>query len=1042
MNRTIAVTIAVVIAVLTAVCLFTFRGDHSPLSNLAEAADGLSHRPFEPRLAGPFPYARYTSPSRGNGDSDASLLRLRAEAGQHTRSDDPRVAGVASLFAGETERSVELLRSAAARTKKPDAWSDLSAALLVLSNDRDLMTPALDALVAAGEALRISPTNAAAMFNRALALQRLGLLDDARTAWNRYREIDASSPWAREAADAVARLDGEMRDAGQWRTDRLLLENAIRRRDIAETRRLVKRYPRDARAWGEGMYPAMWAEATQRGDMGAANAQLELARAIGDVLRESSGELLLSDAVRVIDENSGKLGVRALLVRAYLAYRAGRMDHASNAPTALGRLREASDLFTRAGSPMRWVASYYAGSVLYGKQHIDEARVVLDQLSARHFEDRGYVALAAQIGWERGLATLASGSSSDALEIFEASAAAFERAGDRLNSAVLRDFAAMVLDLAGDVEAAWRARRAIFIELAREGGAQRTITALGTATTAMLRRQEWTRARPLLDLVVDAAVRENDAMRTSLGLAQRSAVLAALGDGPGARRDLADLRARLAMIASADVRDALLLDARYAEALLLRDSNPAGAIEHLTLALDNLDRSGRAMFHSRVYLERARMYKRIGNRDAARADVVAGLASIEKYRDAIADPQLRAMAGVSADELIQEGIALALESGDREQALDLSEKARARSLLESFHGRTSGVATSPLSLAEIRQAITSHAAIVEFAIVHDRLVTFVIKQSGLQVVETPAPREQLAEIVAATQNPETLRPLERAWTLFIQPITEQLADVEHLAIVPDRRLGGVPFAALFDARRKRFLLDDATVTIAPSASLAVLCSRRAVHANGMFALSVGANEFDRKRFAELEPLPSVLDEARAVASVYGDARLVTGAKATRAEVTAAFLHADIVHFAGHAIAPRYDSSASALLVAPDGRDATLTALDIARMHLEKTRLVVLSACRSAVAGDVGDGVENLATAFLVAGAPSVVGSSWDIDDREAADLALRFHREYRIDRDAARAFRDAARAYSSNSTNAVPRWAVVTPFGGSPVLVKEGERVK
>jgi tetratricopeptide (TPR) repeat protein len=54
-------------------------------------------------------------------------------------------------------------------------------------------------LATANRALEIDRLMPEALFNRALALQMLGMADDARTAWQSYLTIDDRSGWADEA---------------------------------------------------------------------------------------------------------------------------------------------------------------------------------------------------------------------------------------------------------------------------------------------------------------------------------------------------------------------------------------------------------------------------------------------------------------------------------------------------------------------------------------------------------------------------------------------------------------------------------------------------------------------------------------------------------------------------------------------------------------------------------------------------------------------------------------------------------------------------
>jgi len=210
----------------------------------------------------------------------------------------------------------------ARESNDPKVWSDLAAARYAAASQLGRASLYPTALAAADSALRVDPSLPEALFDRALILERLGLTDEAKRAWQRYLQIDPSSPWAAEARSHLAELPASTHSS-QFEHDRPLLERAAERGDAADVRRYVDAHRERARAYAEGEYLPRWGEAVQRNDAREAARWLSIARSIGNALFEISGEALLRDGVRAIDGASP--AEQRVIAAAHVLYRDGRV---------------------------------------------------------------------------------------------------------------------------------------------------------------------------------------------------------------------------------------------------------------------------------------------------------------------------------------------------------------------------------------------------------------------------------------------------------------------------------------------------------------------------------------------------------------------------------------------------------------------------------------------------------------------------------------------------------------------------------------------
>lgn len=825
------------------------------------------------------------------------------------------------------------------------------------------------------------------------AIDHLGIREAARRAWRRHLEIESEDDWAGEGLQRLAKTN---RPVENFRAELERSYDALSRGNAATARDLVVRFPQEARSWGEAEILARWGEAILRLDTPDAARHLAVARSMAQALSGFRGERLLATAIDDLQRATERQRMTA--ATAMITNRAGRIAYAGGEPgKAEPLLRRVTTELEDISPSLSLNARYFLANAVFDQYRASEARRELEVVLSRLRPEQK--ALRAQALWELGQCDFASARWRRSELAFAESAALFESLGETRNAAFLHGLLADVHERLGDFRTAWRERLIALEGLAPIPDMRFRAALSGTTRTAMF-EHDWRAAASLVKIELELAPTETPDDLYVDTLLRQSLIARRNGDRALAREAVRHASVAAKAIADPALRARLEADLQFAGALLREEDSPSAAIRELTNAIAFHQLGGRRMYLPEIRLARARVHRANGNRSEAWADLVSAMNELESQRDDAPTGYARVAVFDSAREVFTDAITLQLEEGDAPAALECADRFRARVLLDEIGPRDRNRTSSPSALNVA--TIPPDTAVVAYVVVAGRLLAFVVRNGEVSHIDIAVDSSQLAKLSSAfllavsRDLPREVRRLSEALhPILLEPLMPLLGDAQKLVVVPDATLQQLPWAALSDPQTHRFLVEDRAIVVAPSLSVYLRASTRS------FSRSVSEETQVLVVGAPLRPDVERLDEANReaseVAALYPSAVVLRGAEATREAFLARIRTADIVHFAGHAMAPREGPDAR-LLFAGEGTEGLVLAGDLAELDLTRTRLAVLAACSTA-AGELhaGEGAWSVARSFLSAGVPSVVAALWPIDDAESRELFVAFHQHLRRD---------------------------------------------
>ncbi|ABG51863.1 Tetratricopeptide TPR_2 [Trichodesmium erythraeum IMS101] len=268
---------------------------------------------------------------------------------------------------------------------------------------------------------------------------------------------------------------------------------------------------------------------------------------------------------------------------------------------------------------------------------------------------------------------------------------------------------------------------------------------------------------------------------------------------------------------------------------------------------------------------------------------------------------------------------------------------------------------------------------------------------------------------------------EKLYDYLIRPIETEIAaySPKRLAIIPTGKLRYIPFETLYDNQTEQYLIAKY-----PIHYLTRISATRQEPKEPTKSLKVLA--FGNPQPTEIN-LRGAEDEAKIIAENLSGKSL-TREKATLSSFENESPGFPLVHLATHGCFQKggcreQGLEENTILFA---NNKTFNIANAARLGLENTDLIALSACQTAMKADSnGEEIAGVAYLFERAGADAVIASLWNAEDGTTKDIMVKFYDNLKQGMTKVEALRQAKLSYARSD---------VSPFYWSPfILIGDGE---
>jgi CHAT domain-containing protein len=1040
-----AVGLTAILVVFSSFFAWNWYANYGVRQGLAALNKAYEHeRPLESRVSG-LNYAPYYR-LRSGEDSQVDKNEVERAKRQIVDSGDPFLLGNLYLTQKDFDAAIQQLKKALLKDpKNAEIYSNLGVAYLEkgqAEEDKGIrFRMTVQAYDNFEKALQIKPDLQPALFNKARCLEALPLVNQAKEAWEEYLKHDGTTKWATEARDRLRELEEqtsqEKRDANNFQ--QAFLDAAAAGRDdeafkLASVNRelITERY----------LPQKLVMSLVETDDEGK---QAELQRALkylGRLEKERNQDNFTADLAAFYENLPPKK--KEIVKNAQAQMRKGyELCIDEGCRLAINNFTSARDLFLQAGDVIeaKTVADYFIAYCRYSsdRQAALESFKQIDTFALdKKYRWFALMNLDWVIGGQSSLGLLLPTDVDNRYQLALKEAEAmrdiymtqkFLRSLNSRDRSVRQEkhtytYLQRIFEYSGEANASSRQKERGLNE-AFETLASMGFTALSRAIVQeRLESQEKRDKQFVIDAQKSAGkvYTQNDELpEAERWFNDAIASAADLGDALK-QKEMAEIMLGLGGL-EFKKKNFLAAVQRYNQSLQIQKEIKEQELQAQKDTGGQSPQAKKEVNDSPLLYETMKLrllaYEKLEDDAEIEKDLPQIINLAEEKRRRLTKEEERASFFKYEQEIYDVAIEHELRADNIEEAFNYAEASNSRSLLDQLQSNKNiandasslrpGESAQPLSVSQIRGQIPANVQLLQYAVLKDRVLIWVISNDKFEMVSSSVNLADMKNKIELyidkitshdrSQQDQARGLAQEFYNLLITPVLPQLDRDKEICLIPNQILFKLPFAALVSPNG-RYLIQEFDMFYSPSANVFVLSTQKAQERSGPTEslLAIGDPAFDRQQLPGLQNLPESIKEVRSIAGNYSVPNILVSGEATKKAFRQAMGSADVIHFAGHYLVHPEAPLLSELVMAKspnaaNAEDNFFTNAELRAEKLPRTRLVILSACQTGVESDYnGEGLVGLSRTFLSLSVPLVVASQWSVESGATAELMKKLHR--------------------------------------------------